>query len=357
MVPAGLSPEDDARLRREQSDYIISEIWTKTPHPLLRRRTPLQAAQAGDSETFLRASIRRMEAAYDSPEQVLDWNELRARLRVSAEPPIDPETVEFDTLHLSRVPLVPIDRLNDERLVALYRFSVKWGLRRVRNQVSRLLDERPSLLATAQIDVIKFYGELALEAAQEGEREQAETWLEKGKQFESRQKRSGHSLRWELVGLQVKMILDPPDVWVPVLAVMLDRCRGNQEATSKFLLRTRESRSRPGRRRSQTARPVDPGHSGPGTVSQTIWPTGDDGHGRAGSCGESGRNLDAGIFRHAFTDLDAWFTCGFDANGGEIEAHPARSIECLERVTTVVNSWARMMTMLARPSVTTQPIF
>ena len=236
MVPAGLSAEDDARLRREQSDYIISEIWTKTPHPLLRRRTPLQAAQAGDSETFLRASVRRMEGAYDSPEQVLDWNELRAKLRVSAEPPIDPETVEFDGLHLSRVPLVPIDRLNDERLVALYRFSVKWGLRRVRNQVSRLLDERPSLLATAEVDVIKLYGELALEAAQEGEREQAEAWLEKGKQSESRQKRSGHLLRWELVGLQVKMIMDPPDVWVPVLAVMLDRCRGNQEATSKFLL-------------------------------------------------------------------------------------------------------------------------
>ena len=189
IVPVGLPTDDDVRLRREQSAYIISEIWTKTPHPLLRRRTPLQAAAAGDSETFLRASIRRMEGAYDSPEEVMDWNELRGKLHVSPEPAIDPETVEFDGLHLSRVPLVPIDRLDDERLVALYRFSVKWGLRRVRNRVSRLLDERPSLLASSQIEVMKLYGDLALEAAQEDEREQAEAWLEKGKQADSRQKR------------------------------------------------------------------------------------------------------------------------------------------------------------------------
>jgi hypothetical protein len=85
--------------------------------------------------------------------------------------------------------------------------------------------------------VIKLYGDLAVEAAQEGDRAQADHWLTKGRQSESPQKRSAHSLTWELIGLQVKMLLDPPDVWVPVLAVILDRCRGNQEATSAVLLR------------------------------------------------------------------------------------------------------------------------
>ena len=85
-----LSPEDYDRLKREQAAHIITEIWPKTPHPSLRRRTPLQAGQAGDSETFLRASIRRMEAAYDAPEEVLDWNELRSKLHLDPEPAIDP---------------------------------------------------------------------------------------------------------------------------------------------------------------------------------------------------------------------------------------------------------------------------
>ena len=51
-----------------------------------------------------------MEGAYERPEQVLDWNELRTKLHLSPEPAIDPETVEIDQLHLSRLALVPIDR-------------------------------------------------------------------------------------------------------------------------------------------------------------------------------------------------------------------------------------------------------
>ncbi len=235
--PAGLEPEEQERLRREQAAHVISEIWVNTPQPALRRRTPLQAGQAGDSETFLRANIRRMEAAYDPQDEVLDWNELRSRLHLNPEPQIDPETVEIDQVHLSRLALIPVDRLDDDRLLALYRQATKWGLRRLRNQVSRRLDQHPSLMTKGRIEVLTVYADLAVEAAQEGDREEADRWLAKGRQAESPQKRSAHSLAWDMVGLQVKMLLDPPDVWVPVLAVILDRCRGNQEATSSVLLR------------------------------------------------------------------------------------------------------------------------
>ena len=170
-------------------------------------------------------------------DEVLDWNELRSKLHLSPEPPIDPETVDIDQLHLSRLALIPIDRLDDDRLLALYRQAGKWGLRRVRNQVSRRLDQRPSLLVKGRIEALTLYADLAVEAAQEGDREEADRWLTKGRQAESPQKRSAHSLAWEMVGLQVKMLLDPPDVWVPALAVILERCRGNQEATSAVLLR------------------------------------------------------------------------------------------------------------------------
>ncbi len=236
-IPTGLAPEAQDRLGSERAAHVIGEIWPTTTHPSLRRRTPLQAGQAGDSETYLRASIRRMESTNDLPVEVLDWNELRLKLHLAPEPAIEPDTVEIDELHLSRLALVPIDRLDDERLLALYRRSVKWGLRQVRNQVSRLLDERPSLLTKGQVETIKFYGDLALDAAQSGERMQAEHWVAKGRESEPPQKRSAHSLTWDLIGLHVRMLLDPPEEWVPVLAVILDRCRGNQEMTSAVLLR------------------------------------------------------------------------------------------------------------------------
>jgi hypothetical protein len=236
-VPQGISEEEIERLRREQAAYIITEVWPNTPQPSLRRRTPLQAGAAGDSETFLRASVRRLETSYDRPETVLDWTELRSNLHLKPEPPIDPESVEIEQLHLSRLALLPIERLADERLLAVYRQAAKWGLRRLRNQAARLIDQRPALLVTGAIEVIDLYGDLAVEAAQDGDRAAAEDWLTRGRQAESPKKRSANALAWEMIGVEVKMVLDEPEVWVPVLAVILERCRGNNEATSAVLLR------------------------------------------------------------------------------------------------------------------------
>ncbi len=235
--PADLSDEENERLKREQVAYIITELWPTTPQPALRRRTPLQAGLAGDSETFLRASVRRMESSYDRPEALFDWSELRSKLHLNPEPPIDPGTVEIDQLHLSRLTLVPIERLDDDRLVAVYRQAVKWGLRRVKNQAARLIDGRPSLMTTGRIELIDLYGDLAVEAAHDGDRTGAEEWIVCGRQAESPKKRSANALAWEMIGLEVKMLLDDPEVWVPVLAVILERCRGNNEATSAVLLR------------------------------------------------------------------------------------------------------------------------
>ncbi len=236
-APEGLSEEETDRLTREQFSYMISEVWPNTPHPSLRRRTPLQAAQAGDGETFLRGSLRQIEALHDEPAKILDWDGLRSKLHLNPEPLIDPETVQIDQLHLSRLALVPVERLDDDRLLALYRQTAKWGLRLIRNQAARVIEQRPSLMLKGQIEVITLYGDLALEAAQQNDRAMAEQWLARGRQAEPPQKRSAHALAWEMIGLEVKMLLDEPDEWVPVLAVILGRCRGNQEATSAVLLR------------------------------------------------------------------------------------------------------------------------
>jgi tetratricopeptide (TPR) repeat protein len=236
-IPPGLSDDEIERLKREQTAYIMGEVWPKTPHPSLRRRTPLQAGSSGDSEAFLRASIRRFETSSDRADALLDWSDLRSKIHVNPEPPIDPETVEIEQLHLSRLALLPFDRLDDDRLVAVYRQAGKWGLRRVRNQAARLIDRRPSLLTTGRIEPVDLYGDLALEAAHDRDREAAEDWLVRGRQAEAPKKRSATALAWEMIGLEVKMMLDQPEVWVPVLAVILERCRGNSEATSAVLLR------------------------------------------------------------------------------------------------------------------------
>ena len=104
---------------------------------------------------------------------------------------------------------------------------------------------------------------------------------------------STHSLTWEMFGVEVKMLLDEPEVWVPVLAVILERCRGNNEATTSVLLRLVSLGLVQRRSRSQTPRPTSLGHPGPGAVSQTIRSPRDNRDRRTRRCRQPNRDLDA----------------------------------------------------------------
>jgi hypothetical protein len=236
-IPSDVSEEDEDRLNNERAAFIVSEIWPKTPHPALRWRSPLEAAQAGDAEMALRAALRHLEAAHEVLGDLIDWDRLRARLRLPSEPAIELDTLDIGNLHVSRLSSLPLERLNDDQIVVLYHRSREWGIRSVVNRVSRLIDRRPALFAKSGIDPITMYGELALDAAQRNNRAESESWLARGKQSSAGQKRPTDSVSWDTIDLQTRMLLDEPDVWVPYLAALLDRYRGDPEATSALLPR------------------------------------------------------------------------------------------------------------------------
>jgi hypothetical protein len=238
QLPDDVPQEDVDRLELEQAAFLITEVWPKTPHPFLRWRSPIQAASAGDSETALRAAVLQLEEEHEDGNHLVDWNDFRSKFKLKPEPAIDLDRLDIEQLHLSRLSFIPIEQLDDDRVLALYQRAREWGIRSVLNRVARLIDhERPSLLVKGNIEPSTLYGELALEAAQRRQRARAESWLARGRQAESPQKRSVHVLTWEMVDLQVKMMLDGPEVWVPSLAVILEKYRGNQEATSAVLTR------------------------------------------------------------------------------------------------------------------------
>jgi tetratricopeptide (TPR) repeat protein len=236
QVPPGLAEADAERLGDEQMAHVMSEIWPRTPHPWFRGKSPLEAGQSGAFETSLRAAVLQMEGSHEGKGGELDWNQFRSKLHVKPEPAVDPQRVDIDQIHLSRLSSIPIEQLDDDRILALYRRAREWGLRRVMNRVARLIDQRPSLMVKGQIENITLYGDLALEAAQESDRAQAASWIARGRGCDPPQKRSAHALGWEMIELQVEMIVDEPEVWVGRLAVILERYRGNQEATSAVLL-------------------------------------------------------------------------------------------------------------------------
>ncbi len=235
-MPEGLPDEDVERIEREQRAYILGEVWPETPNPTLRRRTPVQAARAGDAETALRAALRLLESGEEDTGGLLDWDQVRARLGLKPEPAVDPKDLDLDRLHLSRWPMIPVAELDDDRLVDLYHRAREWGMPAVANAAGRVIAERPSLLSRYRIDPLGLFGSLAIAAARKDDRAAAQEWVRRGRQAESL-KPAPRTLEWELTELQVAAILDRPEVWVPTIVVLLERYRGNQDATSAVLYR------------------------------------------------------------------------------------------------------------------------
>ena len=238
QVPEGVSDHETERLNNEQVAHMIRDVWPESSHPALRWRTPLRAAKAGDSETALRAAVLQLEETPEGWVDLIDWDQFRAKLQLKAEPALDPEHVNIEELPLSRLSRVPVDRLDDDRVLALYRRAREWGVRVVTIRLARLIvDARPALMVKGKIEPTTLYGELALDAAAQNDRAQAIFWLARGVESDPPLKRSANALAWEMIELQVQMVLDGPEVWVPSLAVILDRYQGNQEATSAVFLR------------------------------------------------------------------------------------------------------------------------
>jgi tetratricopeptide (TPR) repeat protein len=238
-MPHGVPEVDVERLNREQRAYIIGEIWPTTPQPALRGRSPLQASKAGDSETVLRATIRLLESTNEDLPELLDWGQLRARLGLKPEPAVEPEGLDLDRLHMSRWSMIPGAALDDDRLLAVYLHARQWGLRTAMLRAAAAIADRPSLAVKGRIPPTTLYADLVLDAARQGKRAEAEDWLRRGRQSEP-SKISSNALIWELIDLQVKIILDEPAVWVPTIAVLFERYRGNREAISAVLLRLME---------------------------------------------------------------------------------------------------------------------
>ena len=85
QIPDGVAEDEAERLNDEQIAHIISEVWPATPHPALRRRTPLQAAKAGDGADC--ACERPFSSLQDTAERwvdLVDWDKLRSRTSARA---------------------------------------------------------------------------------------------------------------------------------------------------------------------------------------------------------------------------------------------------------------------------------
>ena len=110
-LPPDLPDQEKQRLTREQIAHVMTTVWPETPLRQLGGRSPVQAGRAGKSEVPLRAALLILEFSGDRWVTRSTGQQLRSRLSIPPEPPIDPETVDIDRIPLGRLALIPLPRL------------------------------------------------------------------------------------------------------------------------------------------------------------------------------------------------------------------------------------------------------
>lgn len=234
--PADLPQGELKRLGREGSAHVLVEVWPKTPNPYLDWRTPFEASSIPELVLTLRAVLLRLRCTNEDWVASVDWDSLYRRLKLEPERAVDPVSVDVASLHLCRLGLVPIESLDDDRLIALYGRANRYGVRLPRNAAARRIAERPDLLARPEVDPRTILALLVIETGVGGDRAGADAWLRQGRELEAR-RRDRDPLFWDLVELQLRMNCEQPESWVPYLAVLLERAKSNVNANTRVLLR------------------------------------------------------------------------------------------------------------------------
>lgn len=230
-LPADLDEDEAERLNREQGARMIREVWPDTPMPYLHRRTPRQVAGHPNAEVPLRAAVLHYQVSSREMAALIDWDALRGELKIPAEPKFDPAALDVEQIHLARLEQVPCEELDDARLEALYLRANRYGLDQALYLAGLAIAARPGFCSRNRVPEAKLFGDLALRAARDDKREEAFEWLRRGRDEEPAATRAILAPVWDMHELQVRMMFDQPEEWVPDLAVILERYIDNPTAS------------------------------------------------------------------------------------------------------------------------------
>ncbi len=223
LFPAKMEPDEARRLDRDQRIRMIRDTWPATPMPYLGFRSPERAAKDGNAAVPLRAALCQYERDKELEKAGLDFAALRSRLRLEPEPVPDPATVDLDRLPLARLAAVPVDRLDDSRLIQYYRRARRAMIVEALEAAALQLAARPALFEQGQVEPVSVFSDLASMATARGEHEQALALIAKGRQADMPAKRGPNAPVWDMIEIRLRARSERPEVWVPELAVVLER--------------------------------------------------------------------------------------------------------------------------------------
>lgn len=235
VLPDWINPAELNQIQRAERHRVIKQVWLETPMPYLGGRTPRQAARAGDAQVALRAAVCQLEFGYIFFREGIDFAAIRAELNLGDEPAIGPETVEIDQVHLGRLHRIPADRLDDDRLLNLWDRARRYILPMAMENAATTIANRPSLLDREGVNRVTVFSDLANLALSRHETAEAFDWLARGRRGEPGPLHSQNAARWDMAEVRLRSRSEAPSLWVPHLAVVLERYRDDQAASMTIL--------------------------------------------------------------------------------------------------------------------------
>ena len=236
VYPETIDPAEADRLDAEQRVGMLRDVWPVTPMPYLGFRTPERAAAEGNAAVPLRAALCQYEQHGELTRAGLDFVALRARLKLEPEPAIDPSSVDIARLPLARLASIPAQKLDDDRLLQLYRRTRRALIADAMQATSLEIVARPSLVEEGQIDALSVFVDLASLASSRGDKAASREWIAKGRQAESPARRGPNAPLWDMVEVRLKARSERPEEWVPELAIVLERYAQDPTANQVILM-------------------------------------------------------------------------------------------------------------------------
>ncbi len=234
MYPVNSDPTETERVERQERLRLLRDVWPVTPMAYLGFRTPERAARDGDAEVPLRATLCQLE--YDhSVSENKESLPLRGRLGIKPEPTLDPNQTDIAKVPLGRLHSLVLEDLDDDRLIMLYRRVRRSPSRQILETASLALVGRPHLFQSGKIEPIAVYTDLASFAVANLDGDGMRHWMAAGRQADRSAHKTHNEPIWDIIEVRYQARMDPPEVWVPQLAIVLERYSRDSSANQVIL--------------------------------------------------------------------------------------------------------------------------
>jgi hypothetical protein len=144
-LPEDTKPEQRLQLMAAERRRVLLERWTNMPLKFLGGKTPAAAASEPRYRVPLLAAILILELTRDNAVGEFDYNELRAKLGLPVNGPIDPTHLPENEIPLDRFARLDLAKLDDAKLLRAFDQAAHFGHFLAARRFANEIIARPSV--------------------------------------------------------------------------------------------------------------------------------------------------------------------------------------------------------------------